>query len=173
MTSHTASYRPPLRRFIRSSPSSPPFFYSIYPEEKTNNFCSLHRIVSSRSISRIKKIRSFIFRIYVAWYTRAGGAVLDFLQKLSLAFKLFACDVHVLIIRMVDTGDFNARKDTVVERLEMAAGQSRLFSAILIDPPSLDHRQTALISRISLPFPSLEFLQIISYIRRLAKILLN
>lgn len=30
------------------------------------------------------------------------------------------------------------------ESLEMAAGRSRLFSAILIDPPSLDRRQTAL-----------------------------
>lgn len=61
-------------------------------------------------------------------------------------------NVSIAVGAVVNTGDLNARKDTVprcgAPPLEMAAGQRRLFSAILIGPLArFDHRRVEGVAR--------------------------
>lgn len=116
--------------------SLPFFFFFFWFEEQANNFSRADRFLELRRMLHVERSPFF----------KTRRSVLNF--SLLMRARLNNPGGWMPVISM------RARTRSP-SRLEMAAGRSRLFSAILIDRPSLDHR-SSLCSR------SLEFLQIIS-----------
>lgn len=118
-----------------------PFFFFFFSDSKNRRIIFVEQV----DFSNWEDLLVCFFWIY---------RMLSFLQNSVLNFSL------LMRARLNNPGGWmpvismHARTRSP-SRLEMAAGRSRLFSAILIDRPSLDHR-SSLCSR------SLEFLQIIS-----------